>query len=92
MAQKKQCEVKKMNVIIPNHLAVVGFSDYQGKINCVDGWFNAGDPRANAYGYIIEEAGDYIRVREMIGDQRAFLVCCGRVSGDGSHLTFPHIS
>ena len=60
------------------HLAVVGFADYHGKINCVDGWFDAGDPRANAYSYIIEEAGDHILVREMTGDQRAFLVCCGK--------------
>lgn len=37
-----------------------------------------GDPQANAYNYIIEEAGDHIRVREMNGDHRAFLVCCGR--------------
>ncbi len=64
--------------LMPNHLAVVGFADYQGKIDCVDGWFDAGDPQANEYSYIIEEAGDHIRVREMTGDHRAFLVCCGR--------------
>ncbi len=63
---------------IPCQLGVVGFADYQGKINYVDGWFDVGDPQANAYGYIIEEAGDHIRVREMTGDQRAFLVCCGK--------------
>ncbi len=63
---------------IPCQLGVVGFADYQGKINYVDGWFDVGDPQANAYSYIIEEAGDHIRVREMTGDQRAFLVCCGK--------------
>ena len=62
----------------PGALAVVGFSDYQGKIDCVDAWFDAGDPRANAYSYIIEEAGDHIRVREMTGYQRTFLVSCGK--------------
>ncbi len=62
---------------IPN-LAVVGFADYKGKIDHVDGWFDVGAPQANAYSYLIEEAGDHIRVREMTGDQRAFLVCCGK--------------
>ena len=64
--------------LMPNHLAVVGFSDYHGKINCVDGWFDVGDPQANEYSYIIEEVEDLIRVREMIGCQRAFLVCCNK--------------
>ena len=59
-------------------VAVVGFTDYRGKIECVDGWFDVGDPQANAYSCIIEEAGDHIRVREMIGDQRDFLVCCDK--------------
>ena len=63
---------------IPYQLGVVGFAEYQDKIDVVDAWFDAGDPQANAYSYIIEEAGDHIRVREMTGDQRAFLVCCGK--------------
>ena len=64
--------------MMPNQLAVVGFADYQGEINCVDGWLDVGDPQANAYSYIIEEAGDHICVREMTGNQRAFLVRYGK--------------
>lgn len=64
--------------MMPNQLAVVGFADYQGEINCVDGWFDVDDPQANKYSYIIEEAEDHIRVREMTGNQRAFLVRCGK--------------
>ncbi len=62
--------------MMPNHLAVVGFSDYQGKIDCVDGWLHVGDPKAEAYNYLLENAGEYVRVREIGEVGSSFLINC----------------
>ena len=60
----------------PGRLAVVGFTDYQGKVDCVDGWFDVGDPRAEECDIVIEKAGERIRVRETYERKDAFLVNC----------------
>ena len=64
------------NNVLYKNLAVVGFSEYQSQIECVDGWFAADEPRAEEYSIVIEKAGDHIRVRETCEHKGAFLVNC----------------
>ncbi len=63
---------------IGSSLAVAGFKEYEKSNDEADRWFDANDPKAEAYDFLIEEVEDHIRVRETDGRKRAFLARCSK--------------